>query len=617
MKGFSLVNTIVATFIFTAVGFALLVMSDEGFRITKSSINANIAEANAVYALNTALEHLINGGNCEGSASGSVNDGSWEYTLYPTPSGQCFILASGRKDNAVRYKIAYAGFSGGGGLGALTINYLKGDEFSLQGSSKISNGGTNCPAVVYYEKKADIEYKGNAKIEGGIVNKKINIPSEIFKEENAFEDIKTYYKELYEDRFNNVSLPDVPLTTEDCTLEVGNSDCSLKNNEINCGNTKLTVENCTSVLIKGGKISLNINNGELDIPLVIESDELVSLTTVGDTSINDIYVITKTFGKLETGGSTTINGNVVIKADSFKNLGEDEQNIVLSGSTKVEGGMYISTQDSSLPSSGNEAKIKFAGSSEIGENFYFLGYGVDLHYTGGSGISGNIYIKTYHEYELDISHYGNFVGGSIYANCVSSDCEGEVEIHNGNLKPAEGSEFVFLSEGKELEAELKSGSGGLDGYFVNLSDNGELKLEIKAGGLEANGLFIGNKIEIEGGEKEKLTGSNKINGILVGKIVEGLKLGGSAEINGLVAALEEFDELNLKGRSKIKGMVIGNILEGSVSLIGNSEITLDFETINSFISKFGLEDFFKTLTCESEKGSGNLTLPQHLVGSIY
>jgi len=620
MKAFSLISTMLMTLLFSGIGSVIVVTSLGGSELLKSNIKINISEVNANYALEEALNDVMENGNCNGVKNGELNGGKWSYVLHSI-NNHCFVLAKGEKDNAKRYKVAYVNFGGGGGLGALTINYLNGEKFILKGSSKISNNGENCPAIVYHKKHANIEYEGSAKIEGNIVelSDPLNIPSLLFKENMTETDIKNYFKDIYDSAINNVLLPSEP--NYDCQIDAGSGICKLQNMEISCQNRSLSLENCSGLLIRGEKVSITVNNANiLNIPLIIEVNELESFTTGGNTEVGDIYIKVTEFGKLVAEGSTKINGNLVIKADKFIKYKDDEGNIILSGNTTISEGIYIMPNNGNISSSGEKIKVKLSGSSAIGGDFYFLGYGIDLNYTGGnntgsSGIEGNIYIKSYKKYEIDMKNYGEFVKGSIYANCVSSECEGEVEIKNGELSQGQGKEFIFLSNGKELEVELEHGSGSLEGYFINLSDDGKVSIEIESGGFEVKGVFIGNKIEFE--EEKEFAGSNKIAGILIGNIIEGLELGGSARIDGLIAALNNMEKLKLSGSSAINGIVVGNILEGSINLDGSSNITLDLDIVNSLISEFDLNDYLKNLVCEGNSSSGSLSFPQHLIGSIY
>jgi len=602
MRGFSLVNTIVATFIFTALGFALLIMSDEGFRITKSNINHNVAEANADYALNAALEHLLNGGNCEGSQSGSLNGGSWEYRMYQTSSGQCFILASGRKDNAVRYKIAYAGFSGGGGLGTLTVNYMEGDYFHLINNSHI-RGTDNCPALAYYDCGdlcEDIEReKGEGQIdEVARLREPVDINELLFKEGKSISDVKDFVLEQFNDTFENFEIPSPPVVISDECKLTGVNRCEIKwnnNNVVVCGSKEVDTSNCSAVLISGNNVTIDFWNGNINANLIIQADKVE--VSLGNTSVNgDLFIqADEKVETLEANNDTNITGSVVISSSEIEKV-----NLV--NDSRIRGNLIIN-----LEGADENTEVKFTNSAGVDGDFYFKGHKLMFNPVNNSYVGGNLIVKTDDEIDIDMPNNSS-INGRMVLYSEEIHFRG---VNRSNVGGGENNNIILADDEIEIELTNRSSQENI-GYVVTLNDDGEIHLKL-TNRTNISGLFLTDEFEAD------LVNETSLSGIVITRKVEDeIRMPNDARIKGLLVVLGELEELELVNSAKIEGLVLLNELGDRLRLTNNAEIVPNLDLINSYIDLFGLSDYLNQLSCDIlGGGSGSLTFPQHLVGSIY
>jgi len=604
MKGFSLVNTIVATFIFTAVGFALLIMSDEGFRITKSNIDHNIAEANADYALNTALDHLINGGSCEGGQSGNLNRGAWRYRMYQTSSGQCFILASGSKDNAIRYKIAYAGFSGGGGLATLTINYMEGDYFNLINDSYI-RGSDNCPALAYYDCGdlcEDIEREKRQKQIDEVVklNDPLSINELLFKEGKSVEDIKDFVLNQFNEVFENYEIPSPPSSTtipNECKLTNVNR-CEIKwsnSNVIECGSKEVDTNNCSTVLISGSNVTVDFWNGNIKSSIVIQANK--AELNLGNTSVNgDIFIqADERVEKLEANNDTNINGNVVISSKEI-------EQVRLVNNSRIKGNLIIN-----LENADENTEVSFTNSAGVDGDFYFKGHKLEFNPVNNSYIGGNLIARADDEIDIEMPNNSS-INGRMVLYSEEIHFRG---VNRSNVGGGENNNIILADDEIEIKLTNRSTQENI-GYVVTMNDDGEIHLKL-TNRTSISGLFLTDEFEAD------LVNETSLSGIIITRKVEDeIRMPNDAKIKGLLAVFGELEELELVNHAKIEGLVVLNELGERLRLTNNAEIMPNFDLINNYIENFGLSDYLNQLSCEVlGGGSGTLTLPQHLIGSIY
>ncbi|RUM32497.1 MAG: hypothetical protein DSY42_00850 [Aquifex sp.] len=604
MKGFSLVSTVAATFIFTAVGFALLVMSDEGFRITKSSINHNIAEANSEYALNAGIEAFMTSNSCSSSGSGNVNGGDWEYRMYEASPGQCFILAVGRKDNAVRYKIAYVNMQGGGGgLGALTVNYMDGNYFRLVNRSRIS-GRENCPALAYYdcgELCDDIQREEN---EGQIdrtqrLTNPMDLNEVLFREGTTIEDLKNYIVEQFNTIYDNYQIPSPPdITLQSCQIS-GVSRCEIRwdnKQVIRCGNQEIDTSACSTVVLSGTDVTVDFWGGDIRSNLVIEGTNVQ--IKLGNTQVSGSIFIQALdeVSRFETNNTTNINGEVVISAGDLRQI-----NLV--NDTQINGSLIIN-----LSNSTEETYINFSNNVNINGDLYFRGYKVKFSPSNNSTINGNFLAKADHEIEIKMTNETS-INGRILAYAEEVEFEG---VNRTNIGGGDNYNILIGEEEVEIELTNRSTQGNI-GYVITLNDGGEMKLKL-TDRTSLEGLFITDNLEAD------LVNNTSISGIIIAERVdEEIRIPNNARIEGLLAVLEEMEGLELVNRARIEGLILLNSLTERLRMTNRAEIVSNFDLVKNYIDMFNLSDYINALSCDTlgGSGSGTPTLPQHLIGSVF
>ncbi|NPB04019.1 MAG: hypothetical protein GXO39_06370, partial [Thermotogae bacterium] len=274
-RGFSTISAIAAAFGLIALGLALMIMTTEGFKISKSHENALIAEVNAEHGVWEAILSIIGGSDCNGTVSGSINGGSYEATFYPVGS-LCLILGKGEKDEATHFKISYVDVENSASLATLTVNYFTGNTFFLSFSARIK-GDDDCgaPALAYY-RCGNVCIALNWAVSTGRIEsvdelkKPINIEDTLFQSGVELEDLKNFVLEKF-----NETYPDEGSFDGNCIIENATS-CTVSS-QVVCDSGTVDTAACDNVLIKGSTVSVTIAQ-PVNSSITVSATDDVSVT---------------------------------------------------------------------------------------------------------------------------------------------------------------------------------------------------------------------------------------------------------------------------------------------------------------------------------------------------
>jgi len=608
MRGFSLISTIALTFIFTALAFSILIMSDEGFRITRSSANFNIAEVNADHAVNQGISDIISGQPCGNSSGGSINGGQWSYRSYPVSSNMCYILGEGRKDNAVRYKAVFISTGGGGDFGTLTVNSFEGASYFNLINKSVIKGSEDCPALAYYNCGDVCQDIKDEEKEGQIESIKelaqpLNIKETIFKEGIDIDQIKQFIKAEYDNVYENYIIPEPPGVDNNCRIS-GATSCgqvwgqpSVLSCNTSNGQVQIDTNNCTFIEITGNDISFNFWQADIKSNLIIRADKVsnfsVGNSVIGNTTVSDagIYIYADEVNGISFNNISTLKGNLVIDATSINNP------ISLVNDTEIQGSIIVLSR--------GDLEIDIPNQSSVKGDVFFTGKNFTLDPANDARIDGDIIVKADESIELDlvnsISIGGRlyFYANDIHIRGVNKSSVGDTKQHN----------FIIANESIYIELTNNAKQGNI-GYVTTLNDNASLKIRLTNQG-ELEGLFISDILDVD------LVNNSTLEGIILVDIVKReIRMPNNSKIKGLLVVFDDLKEMELVNRAEIEGLILADKLTKRFRMTNKAEIIQNIDLVNQYIQEFGLENFLKLLSCEG--GSGNEPVILHgLKGSLF
>jgi len=498
--GFSLLNTIALTFIFSTITFALLIMSDEGFRITKSEINAYIAKVNSEYGINKGLAHYLTTGECKGSGGsdtedGNVNGGEYQIIYRNVEvNGQhvgCFIWAKGKKGNAEDIRVVFAKAIPVNTLGGLMIDNV-GDDFSIDENP--SNGfqiqqddEKKCAAMVYHDAEDENDIKN---YDGTEIEKLVKSSDPL--------DLGIDMDGLHNFIINKFQNPPNYSDTDFNVIVTNVTECTFNAHEIKCNGNNIDINPGDSVKIVGTNITINFNNnGSIDL---------------------DKFLI-------ESSGKLTVNVNNY-EISSEKLILRAEGNIDF----KIQNvGSFINGDFYAISENGN-IKIKL-----------YAGY-----------INGNTYVKAENgDIEVTLQNQGEYIGKDGGENVFIAKENVSINLKN-NDQFLKGKTYITSLDYERINISLENDQSDTSIPSVKaVMVSEEISIDIKNKKV-LEGIIVGDKIRGKDSDSLKLDNDVKLRGLIVAlNKIEKFEGKSNASVEGLFF-IKEIEKFSLKNNATIK-----------------------------------------------------------------
>lgn len=625
-RGFALASALVLFLAVFMLGASALYISQSGYTVISAEQRFQVAEKRANSGLMEAMNRIINGTPCQ-NLNGQLLGGALIRTVYS--GGNCFIWSEGTYRTARVVKVGFLS-SSGSNVGALNFERFTGDggNFELTNRSCITGAPLDpshmCPtstrnnicAGVTFEDcglacSTIYSYEGCSPGPRGCVEDVTEVSNLDITRllRSSVEEIQQDLRDRFNTAFATArgSVPSIPSVTDPACIISNANDCTIDPNDpsaIRCstGNATVTVSSntCQNILISGGSVSLDLQNGTINANIIIDSASVTELQ-INEARVNgSIFIETNTLScagnecsVVELTNNSVITGDLVILGDFLDSAADndlqEENEIKLANNSRIEGGVFIVDR---VPTNDSDVDLKLANNATIQGPVVFEGYELEIEMANSSTIGGQVFANATHEIEFELNNQAS-INGTVFA--YAGD---ELEIETSNAARLGGTGNLLLTD-REFEIEMSNNSAldiGTVAWVGNDLAESEAEIELSNNTSFRGFILFGNLEELE------MPNHTSIEGVLLGYNLgdedgDGIELSNMAQIRGLTIVLNQLGGIELSNNSAIEGAMFVREI-GLVDLSNMARVEFNADLVNQLIADFNLSDYFENVTCE-------------------